>query len=340
MQLFVDYAFSYAQESESGSAPGSEDASSCTQVKGDDMEKPRQTGSLRKAAERASQSAKREAQGVPSLPLDLPVDQLLAAIETQLIPRLLVSHLDDVSADSDSPVQRESPEAGTWSSEEQVHLFALWSLEQGAGKVTEHVSALLSRGVNLDAIYLHLITPAAKHLGEQWEDDKVSFIDVQLGLTCMHQLVSECERIGFRSAGKTDGRSILLAAAPGEQHTFGVKMAADFYQRNGWLVSNLSGYKEEFILQRVAGCRYTAVGMSLHNAASLDALRKILPRIRKKSANPDLLLIVGGDFFTRNPGVGETLGADIVAVDAHKAVLDTEVFLGRLSMNNYQVPVL
>jgi len=300
------------------------------------MAKRRQTGSLRKAAKRASQSAKNESEGVPSLPLNLPVDQLLSAIETQLIPRLLVNHRDNIGSEGNV---RKAPEPGPWSTPERVSDFASCCIVQGPDKVTEHVSSLLSRGVALDAIYIHLIAPAANLLGEQWANDEASFVDVQLGLTRMHQLVSECERIGYRNSASGEANSILLAAAPGEQHTFGIRLAADFFERSGWMVSNLSGNKEHSILQEVATCHYSAVGLSLHNAAWLDSLRKLLPRIRRQSRNPDILLIVGGDFFVRNPAVGDTLGADLIGTNAHQAVLSAEQHLESLAAIANEAPV-
>jgi len=336
MQLSGDNSNGYAGEPCKELAPDSESACVCEPGEGGGMAKRRQSGSLRKAAKRASQSAKNESEGVPSLPLNLPVDQLLSAIETQLIPRLLVSHRGNIG-NEDSV--RKAPAPGVWSSAERVSDFASLCIVQGADKVTEHVSSLLSRGVALDAIYIHLIAPAANLLGEQWANDEASFVDVQLGLTRMHQLVSECERIGYRNSDPGEAKTILLAAAPGEQHTFGIRLAADFFERSGWMVSNLSGNKEHSILQEVASCHYCAAGLSLHNAAWLDALRKLLPKIRRHSMNPDILLIVGGDFFVRNPAVGDTLGADLIGTNAHQAVLDAEQRLKNLASIDSEVPV-
>ena len=58
------------------------------------------------------------------------------------------------------------------------------SPEEGAALA--FVAGLRSRGVPMESVYLDLLAPAARHLGELWETDATDFSTVTLGLWRLH----------------------------------------------------------------------------------------------------------------------------------------------------------
>jgi len=259
----------------------------------------------------------------------LSIAQLLTAVENELIPRLLVSHAAELEAAPAPNVA--APVGGEWATTERVVQFAEWSAAGESARLREYVSGLLSSGVGLDAVYLHLFAPAARHLGDCWVRDDISFIDVQFGLCELHQMVCDCGPIGFQREPAGEPRSILLGVALGEQHTLGITLAAEFFRRNGWQVSNLSGLEPDFIVERIASTPYTAVGFSLFGETCLDGLIDIIVEVRARTCNPDMLVLVGGDYFARHPDMVATVGADLSASDAHRAVESAERALDNIS---------
>ena len=259
---------------------------------------------------------------------ELRTDQLLSAVENELIPRLLVTHATEVSEAIGEAGAGAVPASGPWAAEAELRRFATLCLEDETDRLNRHVSALLSRGVDLEAVYLHLVAPAARHLGELWSADELSFVDVQLGLSRLHRLVRECGSVGARAEpaalGGGEGLSILLSTVPGDQHTFGVALAADFFDRRGWQVANLAGLDREALLEDVGATRYSAVGLSLHNEEFASRLPELVRAMRERSLNPDVLVLVGGDWFARDPGRGAGTGADLVAGDAPAAIREAE----------------
>lgn len=256
------------------------------------------------------------------------IELLLKTVESELIPRLFVNHMMDVPSSSPLVENRATePVPGLWSSDDNIAAFAAMCISNDPEKLDQHVTDLLAQGVTLESIFLYLLAPAAKHLGEGWTADQLSFVDVHLGLCRLHQLICECETIGFRSENLTlAGESILLTCAPGENHTFGVTMVADFFRRYGWQVSNLCGLDTDFLIARLASTHYTAVGFSLHNEYNYSALAAIIHQVKEASCNKDLFVMVGGDYFIRNPNKVEAIGAQVSAADGRQAVLKaTEV---------------
>lgn len=251
------------------------------------------------------------------------IELLLKTVETELIPRLFVNHMMDVPVTSPLVENHATePQSGPWSTPDKVGEFAELCIGNDPVKLDQHVTDLLARGVTLESIFLHLLAPAARFLGDQWLDDKLSFVDVHLGLCRLHQLICECEAIGYRSENMPLlDTSILLSSAPGEDHTFGVTMVADFFRRYGWRVSNLCGLEPGFLVARLASTSYTVVGFSLHHERNFKSLKRMISEVRRVSRNPDMVVMVGGDHFIRDPDQVSNVGADIFAADGHQAVL-------------------
>ena len=251
------------------------------------------------------------------------IELLLKTVESELIPRLFVNHMMDVPASS--PLVENistEPAPGPWSSADRVAEFARMCIGNDPKVIDQHVTDLLASGISLESIFLYLLAPSAIYLGDQWTSDNLGFVEVHLGLCRLHQLICECESIGYRSENlRLPGESILLTCAPGENHTFGITMVADFFRRYGWQVSNLCGLDNDFLIARLESTYYSAVGFSLHNEYNYDALVDIIEKIKAKASNKKLLVMVGGNFFIQNPDKVQAIGADIFAIDGRDAVL-------------------
>lgn len=251
------------------------------------------------------------------------IELLLRTVESELIPRLFVSHMMEIPVTSPLVENRNTePTPGPWCSEDAIESFARLCIGNDPIKLDQHVTDLLAKGVTLESVFLYLLTPVARHLGDCWLEDSLSFVDVHLGLCRLHQLVCECEAIGYRAESvQAIDKSILLSSTPGEDHTFGVTMVADFFRRYGWRVSNLCGLGSDFVLTRISSTEYSAVGFSLHGDHNYDQLAAMIAEVKKKTINTELLIMVGGDFFNRHPHMVEKAGADIFASDGRQAVL-------------------
>ena len=108
------------------------------------------------------------------------VSQALIAkvLERDIIPRLLLVHREpDGQPAPAEPSRSDTPYFG--GSEAFVQLV----LSSDTAKLVGHVRALIDRGVDLKRIYLDLLAPVARKLGELWEADRCTFVDVTLGMS-------------------------------------------------------------------------------------------------------------------------------------------------------------
>ena len=62
-------------------------------------------------------------------------------------------------------------------------------LFQEASAACAYVESLLARRVTPSAVYLDLLTPAARQLGAMWDEDRCDFTQVTVGLMRLQQVM-------------------------------------------------------------------------------------------------------------------------------------------------------
>jgi methanogenic corrinoid protein MtbC1 len=252
-----------------------------------------------------------------------PVAGLAATIADEVIPRLLLSqrtHIHEIHTDV-TPVSH----AGEGCIDEFVQLLLTDELEVAYA----YIDSVRVRGVSLTAIYLELLAPAARNLGTQWEEDRVSFADVTVALCRLHDVM---RNLGAAQPPQLDtlpqGRRVLLVPVPGEQHTFGLLMVADFFRRAGWDVGNDAVASTNELVSLVRQEWFTIVGLSVACETHLDNVASTIHALRRAARNRSLGVMVGGSLISRHPELATQLGADASASDARHAVQQAENLVG------------
>lgn len=185
-------------------------------------------------------------------------------------------------------------------------------------------TALLERGVPTESIYLDLLAPTANALGEMWSADTCDFVDVTVALGRLQRVLRQLSRVFIVPHAKADdivGRA-LLSCIPGEQHTLGLFMVAEFMIRDGWGVSVGPPVAEADLLDLLRHEWFDVVGFSVTCDSRLSHLQREIRKVRACSRNSDIGIIVGGRVFNDQPELVRRVGADACAVDA-KAAPDT-----------------
>ncbi|NNL99810.1 MAG: hypothetical protein HKO62_03595, partial [Gammaproteobacteria bacterium] len=111
--------------------------------------------------------------------------ELVATIEGEVIPRLMLAHQSLQDSASIAALSVAPP-----SSEDVAELVDMVLVDNDA-LARGFVNKVLDRGVPIESVYLNLLSPAARHLGELWEADRCSFSDVTIGIWHLHRLMHE-----------------------------------------------------------------------------------------------------------------------------------------------------
>lgn len=201
-----------------------------------------------------------------------------------------------------------------------VKEFVRAALALDEGEIKGIVDEQLDRGISVQSIYLDLLAPAARRLGEMWAEDSCDFVEVTMAVGRLQLVLRDLSQMFVRDRPEEDlaGR-VLLACVPGEQHSLGLFMVAEFFVRDGWEVHVGPPLTDEQLLADVRSEWYDVVGFSVSCDSRLDHLKREIRRVRQASLNRDVLILAGGRAFNEHPGLLERIGADASAANAELA---------------------
>ena len=241
--------------------------------------------------------------------------RLLRTIEGEIVPRLVLARRvaqPTAAADAGVGVRPDAADVT-----ELVRLL----LAHDVAVASAYVETVRQRGASLETVCLCLLAPAARDLGLLWEADECDFMQVTVGLCRLHHLLRELSpAFGLESAEPKMERNILLAPLPGDQHTFGITLVAQFLRKAGWQVwSEFSGSTDE-LLEVVRTHWFAAVGLSVGSETRVDELSRVIQAIRRASRNSSVGILVGGPLLVARPELAVLTGADATAVDGPMAV--------------------
>jgi MerR family transcriptional regulator, light-induced transcriptional regulator len=242
---------------------------------------------------------------------------LARTIEAEIIPRLMLAH----TASRPGPAQQVG--AALVPVPAEVEAFARLAIAESASASAAFVDEMRMKGMALDVIYMELLAPAARRLGELWEADLCDFSEVTLGLWRIQQVMYDLSPAFHRPHTSPDGaRRALLAPAPHSQHTFGLLMVSEFFRRAGWDVWARTSTSEAELISAAQTEWFDVCGLSIGSECHVELLTSVILKMRTVSRNKALVVMVGGPIVLAQPELVARVGADATAMDAAAAVAE------------------
>lgn len=257
--------------------------------------------------------------------------ELAKMVEAEIIPRLMLAHRSAPVASKASDAEAGRTQAlGPQTTES----FARMVLTKEADSLISFVGTLLQSGIPMETIYVELMMPTARLLGDYWEEDSISFTDVTIGLSRLQQVV---RTLGWKRT-HPDGPdhsapSALFAPVTNEQHTFGLFIIEDSFRRAGWRTWMETSGIDDDVVEMVRSHWFDLVGLSASLDTSPERVMSIVVEIRKASRNPGLFIMVGGRLFIERPELVSMVGADATAPSGGEALLIADKAVRRLASN-------
>lgn len=242
--------------------------------------------------------------------------RLYRTIETEIIPRLMLVH-------SSRPAE---PSRDRRPSIEDLQNFVDAVLDADGELARSFIERMRLRGMGVEQIIMDLLSPTAQFLGEMWRQDLCSFAEVTIGLSRLQSILRESSA-EFGSRGDGSGSSILLAATPGEQHTFGVCVVEEFFRRAGWHTVYMPSPSRAEIIRTLRNDHYDMLGLSVSADDLIGVLASVIRDARRSTCNKAMGVMVGGNVLAGNRDWATLVGADLVAVDGADAVRQAQFFV-------------
>ena len=245
------------------------------------------------------------------------LSSLVKTIEGNILPHIVEHHL---KADRLENGQLNVPAHPSIDSA-HIDQLLLLLLQDDATPSANYVKELFATGIELEEIYLNLLTPVARKLGEQWESDDADFTQVTVALWRIKQLMYDLSPVFQEYAEyKQQGKNVMLVPLPGSQHTLGLFMVSEFFARAGWRVWGELAATEADILRMAKTQWFDVVGLAASVREQFPDLKRMISEVRSASLNPHVGIMIGSPVFNQNPDLIEDLGADMVGIDAVDAL--------------------
>ena len=250
--------------------------------------------------------------------------RLERVIHAQVLPRLIKAHAAQDSLETKQD-QQPAVSLSDWLEE-----FVRVLLKPDPDAALAFVERMRDQGGVNHAIFLELLAPAARRLGSLWDNDDCDFMEVAVGVQRLQRIHRVLSPIPSGGEGGEGGRHrVLLLPAPGETHLFGIAIVEKFFQDAGWDVTRSN---EHEFLDKLATSWFDVLGFSMSYTRDATKLRNAVAAARRRSANPDLRILVGGPAFLDNPDLVAVVGADAMAADAPSAVRSAANLINRQAL--------
>jgi methanogenic corrinoid protein MtbC1 len=200
---------------------------------------------------------------------------------------------------------------------EDIEAFCRALLSANEGESIFFVEKLRGAGATLETVYLGYIAGAARRLGEQWDSDTISFVDVTIAAGRMYAIMRGLRRY-IGQPDPLSHRHAFFAAVPGENHTLGVTMAADLFQDRGWVVDLEFGKDHNELVDALTHTNHTIIGLSASRPEQTGPLARLIVALR--IAKPNAFIMVSGQIVEADPDIAKAVDADCATNDAASAI--------------------
>jgi MerR family transcriptional regulator, light-induced transcriptional regulator len=241
---------------------------------------------------------------------------LASVVEAEILPRLTRLHPG-------------APVSQLTTTEDDTQTLVRLLLGEDDTRSAGFVDSLRQHGATPAALYLGVITQAARVLGVLWAEDRCDFVQVTLSMGRLQRILRTLsEPFQLDAVHKAVAETVLLVPGPGEQHTFGLLMVSEFFRREGWRVAGGPATSAHDAVALVRQRWVDVAGFSIGSLSLLDGLARCIQAVRRASRNRHLAVMVGGSLFQDRPSLLARTGADATANDAVAAVRQASGLLG------------
>ena len=262
----------------------------------------------------------------PSLVTRIPA-HFSAAVAAEVIPRLRLAH---AAPAAELPVE-------TLPGAADVEALSTLLVRHDVAGAAAYVEALSQAGTAMERLFLDLLAPSARLLGDWWASDRCDFATVTLGTMHLRRMQRDlAPRLisGGEARLRSEAHKVLLVPLPGEQHVFGLDMVASFFRRAGWQAHVAPLRTVEELTSLVRRDSYAVVGISTSATDRMDTLAATIRRLRRASRHRSVGVMVGGPAFAEHPDHVALVGADATATDARQAPVQAERLLRLLAQRD------
>ena len=160
-----------------------------------------------------------------------------------------------------------------------------------------------------------LLEPTARSLGDLWQSDECSELDVTLGLCRMQTAIRRLDLSEALPATQVaNAHSALIATQPGEPHMLDAASNAEMLWQAGWNTRVEFPATDEALQTLVADTWFDSLDLSMSPSFCredwAERLKTTIAAARRASKNPSIAIVISGRLAFEQSDTAERVGAD------------------------------
>jgi methanogenic corrinoid protein MtbC1 len=209
--------------------------------------------------------------------------------------------------------------------QDQIVAFCDLLIEPDAEAALHFIEDRRAEGLSRKDVYLGYIPGGARCLGERWERDELSFLQVTCGTGHLYALMRSLGAEPLLHRDFDNRRVALFATVPGEDHGIGITVAAGIFREAGWEIDLETGTDHEQLVTHIERTLPKIIGLSLSTEQRLDALVRLVVAVRL--IVPGAIIGVAPSASVSEQRLHELVDIDLVFTDAAAAFQKLEHLL-------------
>ena len=186
-------------------------------------------------------------------------------------------------------------------------------------KAQQIITAALVHGLSIRDLYLGVFQPVQHEVGRLWLLNKVTVAEEHFCTAATQTIMSDLYPQIISST--RIGRTLVATCVGSELHEIGVRMVADFFEMEGWDTYYIgAGIPHDQIMSAIDKQKPDLVALSATMTYHIPKVQELISEIKNRFSDAVPRIMVGGMPFNNSPELWRTVGADLWAADAEKAV--------------------
>lgn len=197
----------------------------------------------------------------------------------------------------------------------------------------DHILKLRADGVPVSALYLSYLSRVSQVLGERWENDSLSFLEMTIAAGRIYAIMRSLRQVFIPlDHAKPHAWRAIFASVPGDTHTIGVTMAADLCRRQGWQVELHTGLDHDTLIETAHDGQYPVIGLSASHEDLIAPLIRLLTGLRVSA--PGAFILLSGKILDLHPGIEREVDIDGVASTIDQALAQMHMVMQSAAPGN------
>jgi methanogenic corrinoid protein MtbC1 len=170
--------------------------------------------------------------------------------------------------------------------------------------------------------------PAQRELGRMWHHDELTVSEEHFISSTTVRLLSQLLMLGTPRAD--NGKTVLASSLEGDEHDIGLRAVSDLFELDGWRTIFLGrGVPVVDIVWAVKAFDVDLVMLSATLPAHVRPVRQVISRLEfEAEGDAAVPVIVGGQVFFEEPGLGDEIGAAATPRTAREALAEGSRLVG------------